>query len=98
MHAAIEQIDAETIVVPIEVPGAQVVLLQTFFELYEGLGAVRTVNIRESIICIVTTPTMLTPCLEALTSMKQLISWRFAEALPLHTKENLFDFNPQRKR
>jgi hypothetical protein len=39
-----EEIDSESRVLYLEVPNEQVVLLQAHFELYEGLGVVRTVR------------------------------------------------------
>ena len=98
MNPAFEQIDAETIVVPLEVPGASVVLLQTFFELYEGIGAVRTIDIKESIVYIITTPSMLPNCIKALEAMQAHVPWRYAQGVSKETQEALFNFNPKRER
>lgn len=96
--AAAIQIDEETLIVPLEVPGPKVVLLQTFFELYEGIGAVRTIDIRESVICIITTPTMLKHCLAALEALREYVPWRYAETISDETKAAVFNFKPKRER
>jgi hypothetical protein len=72
----IESPDEYSRVVYLEVPGAKVVLLQAYFELYEGLGVVRTLDIRTSLVCIVTTASQLDECLRALEALRPEIGWR----------------------
>lgn len=38
------------------IPAAQTVLLQGYFEIAEGLGLVRTIDLREGLVCVITTP------------------------------------------
>lgn len=54
------------------------VLLQAYFELYEGLGLVRTLSVRESLVCVMTTASLLAECLAALGNMRESVGWRFA--------------------
>lgn len=58
------------------VPSEKVVLLQAFFELYEGLGIVRTLNLRRSLVCVLTTPAVGADCAAALRAIQALIPWR----------------------
>ncbi len=75
-RALIETVDSETCVIYLEVPGTRVVLFQGFFELYEGVGTVRTLDIRNSLVCVITTPTMLDDCLLILEAMATTVPWR----------------------
>ena len=91
MHSinnALERPDNETVIIHLECPGSKVVLLQSLFELYEGAGVVRTVDIRKSLVCILTTPQCLDLCIDILKGCEEMISWR---PLPAHDS-NLQDF------
>jgi hypothetical protein len=68
-------IDPETCAFYLEVPSEKVVLLQAFFELYEGLGIVRTLNLRKSLVCILTTPSVVEDCRGALEAIRSMIPW-----------------------
>lgn len=68
--AEVELIDNHTAVLYLELPGSKVVLLQSAFELAECAGVVRTIDIRESKVCIITTPTMLPEVFEILNGLK----------------------------
>lgn len=71
--------DPQTPVVYLEVPPAQVVLFQAYFELYEGLGLVRTLDMRKNLLCVITTVSLLDDCCRALEEIKLQIAWRPAE-------------------
>jgi hypothetical protein len=88
-------VDDETRVLALEVPGSKVVLLQAFFELYEGPGAVRTVDIKNSLLCIITTPSLLDACLEVLNAIQPVVHWRFATEIGTHAVEAAFDLQKQ---
>lgn len=92
MNTGIIEVDTETCAIPLVVPGSQVVLLQAFFELYEGPGTVRTINIRNSLICIITTPSMVSDCIEVLEALHRQIHWRYADVIEMQVVEDLFDF------
>jgi len=74
-----EKIDYYTCMIYLELPGSRVVLLQAFFESYEGLGVVRTLDIRQGLVCILTTPDMLSEALAVLEAEQDSLAWRFAE-------------------
>ena len=71
--------DPETWVIYLHVPSSDVVILQGFMELYEGVGTVRTLDIRLSLVCILTTTSMLQDCIEVLHSLSSEVDWRPAE-------------------
>ena len=75
---SIEQIDEGTCAVYLEVPGSKVVLLQAYFELYEGVGVVRTLDIRTSLVGIVTTTSLLKDCIAVLEQIQETTGWRYA--------------------
>ena len=76
---SIEELDSHTYAIYLEVPGSKVVLLQSLFENYEGLGTVRTLDIRKSLVCILTTSSLKEDCLRALSEMRNLVPWREVE-------------------
>lgn len=76
-QAEIEHLDQCAVALYLEVPGSKVVLFQAFFDLYEAIGVVRTVDIRLSQICIVTTSDMLLDCVAVLHALRREIPWRF---------------------
>ena len=86
------ELDSQTLALPLRVPGSQVVLLQAYFELYEGLGTVRTVSIQDSLICIITTPSMVCDCIEALNAIQPQVQWRFAENVDSDVVEGILAF------
>lgn len=84
-------IDKHTSVVYLEVPKNAVVLLQVFFELYDGVAAVRTVQASPEtrtesgkqkgaatggIVCILTTPGQKNACVGLLHSLSARAPWR----------------------
>jgi len=79
------QLDPHTWGIYLEVPGSKVVLLQALFELYEGLGTVRTIDIKRSLVCVMTTNTLLEQCLSALQELRSEVPWRFAERIPANS-------------
>ena len=68
-------LDDETCALYLQVPTVQVVLLQSYFETYDGLGTVRTIDLKKSLIAILTTPAMLPECLRVLEGLRAEIAW-----------------------
>ena len=69
-------LDDHTIALFIEVPVSKVVLFQAYFDIYEGVATVRTLNPAESLICILTTPDMLNWCQRVLVALQPTLEWR----------------------
>ena len=74
--ALVDALDEMTRAIYLEVPSAEVVLFQAFFELFEGVGIVRTLSIRKSLICILTTINFVEECSRILSSLQGEIQWR----------------------
>lgn len=79
LSKALVQPDTETCLLFLNVPGNQVVLFQAFFELYEGLATVRTIDIRRSEVMLITTPSSLPEVLQILEAIDGTVSWNFIE-------------------
>lgn len=60
----------------LEVPGSAIVLLQAFFESYEGVGIIRTLSVRKSLVCILTTESMFEDCCSVLHAIRHQVPWR----------------------
>jgi len=71
-----EKLDDHTYGIFLEVPGSKVVHLQAYFEIHEGVGTVRTMDIRRSLVCILTTTDMLDDCIAILTAIRKNVPWR----------------------
>ena len=72
----VDALDEITRAIYLEVPSAQVVQFQAFFEIFEGVGIVRTLSIRKSLICILTTADCLAECFRVLDALSAHIPWR----------------------
>jgi hypothetical protein len=84
--------DQQTAIVYIEVPPEKVVLFQAFFELYEGLGLVRTLDLKKNLLCVLTTASQLEDCLQALSELKSEIDWIPAKVPSLEEQEKYLGF------
>jgi hypothetical protein len=71
-----EKLDDCTYVIYLEVDGSKVVNLQAYLELYEGIGIVRTLDIRRSLVCVLTTPSMLEHCVAVLEHIRDQVPWQ----------------------
>ena len=76
--AGVEHIDAQSVILYLDCPGTQVVMLQALFDIYEGVGVVRTLDIRNSLVCVLTTPSMLNDCIAVLESIRDKVQWSYA--------------------
>jgi hypothetical protein len=78
-----DKLDENTVAIYLEIPGSQIVELQAYFELYEEIGIVRTLSVRKSLVCVLTTNEMMKDCIELLHSLRdnngsENIRWRAA--------------------
>lgn len=74
------KLDSHTWAFFLEVPPARVVLLQSCFETYEGLGTVRTLGEEKPIVCVLTSEDSREDCLAALQSLLPQTGWRLLPA------------------
>lgn len=73
-------LDAEAVAFYLAVPRQQIGLLQTFFELYDGVGTVRTLEGEQGTVAILTTPTQAEDCRAVLGAIREQVRWE--PALP----------------
>ncbi len=85
----LDKIDDECVAYYLEVPGSKVVLFQSLFETYEGIGLVRTLSIKKSLICVLTTPSMAQDCFRLIESIKPELPSRFVTR-PIEAEQELF--------
>lgn len=83
LDGAFTDLDEFTSVLYLEVPKTSVVILQVFFELYDGVAAVRTVTSPQQkgaanggLVCILTTPGKKAACIGVLHSLRSRVAWR----------------------
>ena len=86
LEVAFKDLDEFTSVLYLEVPKNSVVILQVFFELYDGVAAVRTVTHQQQkgaanggIVCILTTPGKKSACLGVLHALRSRVPWRVVD-------------------
>ena len=84
--------DPLTAIVYVEVPSQKVVLFQAYFELYEGLGLVRTLDLKKNLLCVITSKSQLDTCLEALTELQPQIGWSPAKVPSTEDQERYLGF------
>ena len=79
--AAIE-VDPNLAVFYLEVPRHQIVLLQAYFELYDGVGTVRTLEGPRSVVTVLTNPFQRRDCMGVLKAIKEHVDWRVCSEIP----------------
>jgi hypothetical protein len=92
LSSSIDYRDEITPIIYLEIPPTKVVLFQAFFELYEGLGLVRTLDMRKNLICVITMDSQLAECCNALEAIKSQIDWKPATIPSLEEKEKYLGF------
>ena len=85
-------LDEHTVAIFLQIPASKVAFLQSLIETYEGLGTVRTVNVRESLVALISTKEQLPVCLEILESLKPATPWSFHTKLSLEMRKEYFGF------
>lgn len=76
----VREIDEKTSVVFLEAPKNQINLLQVAFELYDGLGTIRTVKGNPGLLCLITTNEQIKDCEQVLEGLRPLVRWRSVES------------------
>lgn len=78
LRGAAVALDSETWAFYLRVPRSHVVLLQAYFELYDGVGTVRTISGPEPILCIMTTSGQKEDCINVLDAIHEEVAWELA--------------------
>ncbi len=82
LDKAAVHINETTVAFYLEVPRSHVVLLQVYFELYDGVGTVRTLEGEPIVVCVLTTPSQLSDCVGVLNAAREHVSWVPCETTP----------------
>ena len=72
----VKRLDDSTYGIFLSLDKDYVVLLQGFLETYEGIGTIRSLSKKDSLVCIITTNSMLDDCIEFLNAIKDQIKWK----------------------
>jgi hypothetical protein len=75
-------LDPVTVAFYLRVPRSHVVLLQTYFELYDGVGTVRTLRGSEQVVSVLTTTTQKQDCIHVLEALRGDVHWEIAKNIP----------------
>jgi hypothetical protein len=75
LEKAAVHIDGNTIAFYLEVPRSHVVLITVFFELYDGVGTVRTLDKEGAVVCVLTTPSQVQDCIGVLKAIREHVAW-----------------------
>ncbi|MEY4701956.1 MAG: hypothetical protein RL326_2143 [Pseudomonadota bacterium] len=75
-------VDQHSVALYLEVPRSQVVLLQAYFDLYDGVATVRTLQSDRSVVCVLTTPSQLDTCLGVLHTVRAQVTWQVCHNVP----------------
>lgn len=86
----VDDIDSVMQAIYLELPESKVVLLQAIFEMYEGLGLVRTLDREKSFVCVLTSKDLLTDCKNLLGSIKGDLMWRHGPTPSAELKQRYF--------
>ena len=74
-----DSLDDIAVAIYLEVPASKVVVFQAFFDIYEAIGFVRTIDLRRSMLAVVTTKDCLEDCCSLLEAIKGMVPWRIAQ-------------------
>jgi hypothetical protein len=75
---ALEYLDDKTVAIYLNCPSNQIVQLQSYFEITESVGVVRTLDSMRSKVCILTTPGLINDCKEILEGLTGRVQWEYS--------------------
>jgi hypothetical protein len=78
LRAAAVPLDPTTVAFYLRVPRSHVVLLQAYFELYDGVGTVRTTQGSEPVLCVLTPTSQQEDCMNVLAAIRGEVHWEVA--------------------
>lgn len=76
------ELDADLLAFYLEVPRHQIVLLQVYFELYDGVGTVRTLEGDRSVVSVLTTHSQKADCVRVLNAIREQVQWQPCREIP----------------
>jgi hypothetical protein len=82
LQNAATRLDPIAVAFYLRVPRSHVVLLQTYFELYDGVATVRTLQGSDQIVSVLTTTTQAQDCIHVLEAIRGDVHWEIAKDAP----------------
>jgi DNA-binding response OmpR family regulator len=73
-------LDPVTIAFYLRAPRSHIILLQAYFELYDGLGTVRTLEGDDQVICVLTSKAQEEDCIQMLEAIRDDVHWDIVPA------------------
>ncbi len=92
-----EPLDEHTVIILIAVPSEKVVIFQAFFELYESLGIVRTLDLSRSLLSILTPSSMLEETCAMLDGIRETTLWRAVPVTEDFDRESFLGYQKKLK-
>jgi hypothetical protein len=71
-------VDPNTVAFYLNVPRSHVILLQAYFELYDGVGTVRTSQDEDRVVCVLTPQAQQDDCIGVLEAIRGEVHWEIA--------------------
>jgi len=68
-------VDPETVAFYLRMPRSHVILIQAYFELYDGVGTVRTTQDAEPVVCVLTPKAQQDDCMGVLEAIRGEVHW-----------------------
>jgi hypothetical protein len=78
LRKAAALVDPETVAFYLHVPRSHVILLQAYFELYDGVGTVRTTQGEERVVCVLTPKAQQEDCMGVLEAIREEVHWEIS--------------------
>jgi hypothetical protein len=78
LHSSGVLVDPVTIAFYLHVPRSHVILLQAYFELYDGVGTVRTPEDQDRVVCVLTPRDLKDDCIGILEAIRGEVHWEVA--------------------
>jgi DNA-binding response OmpR family regulator len=82
LDSAATTLDPIAIAFYLRVPRSHVVLLQAYFELYDGVATVRTLQGSDQVVCVLTTQSQRQDCIQVLEAIRGEVHWEIAKEVP----------------
>lgn len=96
MKLEVIQLDKLTKAIYFYTPRYNIVYLQGVIELYEGLATLRTIDIKQSLMCLITTNEQMGTALEMMEENREEINWRPAVRSDISDSDYLYAYGKKR--
>jgi hypothetical protein len=78
LRKAATLVDPQTVAFYLRLPRSHVILIQVYFELYDGVGTVRTTQGEEPVVCVLTPKAQQEDCMRVLEAIRGQVHWEIS--------------------